>query len=131
MTTERVGKMNYMSPEIYDKIEYDARAADVWSIGIMLYISICGRFPFNRRSRNWHISFKNLIDGKIRDHLKQLNIEHMFTDEIIDLLNRIFKYEKQRITMKEILNHSFVSLDHENTNNVMEGEMDYVFDEST
>ncbi|ETO19179.1 hypothetical protein RFI_18050 [Reticulomyxa filosa] len=35
---KQVGKVIYMAPEVYAKSKYDARLADVWSLGVMLYM---------------------------------------------------------------------------------------------
>lgn len=40
------GTPSYMAPEIIQKKEYFGQPTDVWSAGIVLYILICGRFPF-------------------------------------------------------------------------------------
>jgi len=45
-----VGTALYVAPEIVLKegSEYDGKKADVWSLGIILYLLTVGRFPFNR-----------------------------------------------------------------------------------
>lgn len=40
------GTPTYMSPEITKKKEYFGKPADIWSLGIVLYALVCGRFPF-------------------------------------------------------------------------------------
>ena len=37
-STEKLGKTYYMAPEVYNGDDYDARAADIWSCGIMLFM---------------------------------------------------------------------------------------------
>jgi tRNA (cytidine32/guanosine34-2'-O)-methyltransferase len=36
----------YMAPEVLLKKPYDGRIADIYQIGIMLYILVIGQFPF-------------------------------------------------------------------------------------
>jgi MAP/microtubule affinity-regulating kinase len=40
------GTPSYMAPEIVNKIEYVGAPVDVWSLGIVLFALLCGKFPF-------------------------------------------------------------------------------------
>lgn len=40
------GTPTYMSPEITKKHEYFGKPADIWSLGVVLFSLLCGRFPF-------------------------------------------------------------------------------------
>ena len=40
------GTPSYMAPEIINKIEYLGPPADIWSLGILLYVMVVGKFPF-------------------------------------------------------------------------------------
>jgi len=42
----RVGTVNYMSPEVIQRISYSAEKLDVWSLGVVLYAAVSGRLPF-------------------------------------------------------------------------------------
>ncbi len=40
------GTPSYMAPEIAGKVLYKGAPTDIWSLGIILYILLCGTFPF-------------------------------------------------------------------------------------
>ena len=40
------GTPSYMAPEIVAKKDYSGKQADVWAMGILLYIMLTGSFPF-------------------------------------------------------------------------------------
>lgn len=40
------GTYSYMSPELVNRVPYDGKGSDVWSLGVLLYIMLVGDFPF-------------------------------------------------------------------------------------
>eukprot|EP01084_Bolivina_argentea_P170937 296177_1 len=102
-----MGKSRCMSPEVWYKREFDARLADTWSIGIMLFMVLTGvplwEFP-DESSR-----FYNIIKaGKMRFAMVYNN-QKSISKEALDLLIRIFKPETERIYLDQVLKHPFCS----------------------
>ena len=46
------GSPSYTAPEIVAHKEYDGPVADVWSLGVLLYVLLAGRFPFQGTTRD-------------------------------------------------------------------------------
>lgn len=47
LTKPECGSPNYMPPEIVRRVHYDPLAADVWSLGVIIYKLVSGKLPFN------------------------------------------------------------------------------------
>jgi len=102
------GKTLYKSPEIIEKKPFDARLADVWAIGIMLFILLTGIPPFEIASST-NARFQYIFNGNFNRFLKLCNLEDYVPKDAKDLLIRIFKPETKRITIEQMLSHPYVS----------------------
>ena len=91
--------------QIHKKIKYDARKADVWNLGCVLFMMSLG-MPLYRNCADEY--FKNLISGHLKEMLYSWNVHHLVPKILFDLLNNIFKHEKNRFTITQILNHRYL-----------------------
>ena len=60
-TYTRVGTAWYMAPEVIQNKGYGA-AADLWSVGVMLYEFVCGRVPFGEEEEDPYIALKLVVE---------------------------------------------------------------------
>ncbi|XP_063309561.1 serine/threonine-protein kinase N2-like [Pelobates fuscus] len=56
-TNSFCGTLEYMAPEVFEKNPY-TRSVDWWSLGVVIYVMLCGRFPFTGKDREREISYK-------------------------------------------------------------------------
>lgn len=110
MTTV-VGTPYYVAPEVL-KGSY-AKECDVWSLGIILYVFLCGYPPFEG-DNNTQI-FKNIMGQKLCFAEAEWS---EISDEAKDLLTKMLEREpSKRITSEDALKHTwFANLSDPKTN---------------
>lgn len=103
-----VGKTAYKAPKVFAKKKiFDARAADCWSLGVVLFMMIIGGAPYKKPNK-YDTTFQYIINGKIIQLLKEWNRIHFVTPKIVDLLLRILSIESKRINIDEIRKHPWL-----------------------
>ena len=101
------GTPSYMAPEIVNKEKYIAHYSDLWSMGVLFFAMLYGRFPFRAKSQE-----------KLFEKINEANV--VFPDDIVvsdklkNLLRKIFVITPvKRISLNELLNE-LIQLDKEN-----------------
>jgi 5'-AMP-activated protein kinase catalytic alpha subunit len=62
--TNFCGTPAYMCPELVRKLPYNGAKADVWALGVILYLLLVGAFPF--RAGNELELYRLIASGKLR-----------------------------------------------------------------
>ncbi|XP_031491245.1 calcium-dependent protein kinase 17-like [Nymphaea colorata] len=105
--TDVVGSAYYVAPEVLKR--HYGPEADIWSVGVMLYILLCGVPPF------WAETERGIFDAILQGHIDfhsdpWPNISKGAKDVVRKMLNPDVK---QRITAFQVLNHPWVKEDGE------------------
>jgi calcium-dependent protein kinase len=107
-----LGTPYYVAPEVL-KGEYDEKC-DIWSIGAMTYLMLCGEPPFNGNSNNE--IFKKIVKENIKfKSYMWKNISNSAKDFVKICLN---KNSTKRPSASEALNHPWFSNVIKDTHNV-------------
>lgn len=93
------GSPHYAAPEVIMGKEYDGRASDIWSCGVILFALLAGHLPFD--DEDLTTLLEKVKSGK---YDVPLRIDSMAKE----LISRMLVNDpEQRITMAEILQHPF------------------------
>ncbi|MBA0762354.1 hypothetical protein Gotri_011988 [Gossypium trilobum] len=102
-----VGSAYYIAPEVL-KRKYGPEA-DIWSIGVMLYILLCGFPPFWAESENG--IFSAILRGEIDF---ESDPWPAISPQAKDLVTKMLNLDpKQRLTAQQVLNHPWIKEDGE------------------
>ncbi|CAG5122556.1 unnamed protein product [Candidula unifasciata] len=92
------GTPNYMSPEIITRSAH-GQETDVWSLGVMLYICLVGKRPFE--SGGVHSTLKRVVQG-------EYELPGTLSPEASDLIQKMLRKAENRISIQDILTHPFM-----------------------
>jgi len=105
---KKCGKSRCMAPEVYHCKKYDARKADTWAVGVMLFMMLLGIPPWSVPHESEMI-FRMISAGKIRDVIVFNKKRKLVSNEALDLLIRFFKCEEERILLHDVMSHPFLA----------------------
>jgi serine/threonine protein kinase len=120
-----VGSADFMAPEVVDVWQYQAwsydKRCDLWSLGIILYILLCGRRPFYAHCDNRDCGFD---DGEACEDCQELLFKCIqqgvykfsgrewddVSEEAKDLIQHLLvKNPYQRYTAEQVLRHPWLA----------------------
>ncbi|KAL8839509.1 MAG: hypothetical protein Q9170_001732 [Blastenia crenularia] len=84
------GSLYFAAPELLQARQYTGPEVDIWSFGIVLYVLVCGKVPFDDQSMPQ-------LHAKIKEECKNLISRMLVTDP------------KKRASLSEILNHPWIT----------------------
>jgi serine/threonine protein kinase len=106
--TEKVGKAYYMAPEVEAETAYDPMTADIWSLGIMLFMMLTGS-PLVQTANASDKAFCVVAKFGVVAVLRAWNMNSSFSYATLHLLTRLLQVDpSKRISTHEILDHPAV-----------------------
>ncbi|XP_034281521.1 SNF-related serine/threonine-protein kinase-like [Pantherophis guttatus] len=100
MLATSCGSLAYSAPEILLGEEYDAPAVDIWSLGVILYMLVCGHPPFQEANDSETLTM--ILDCR---YVIPSGISLLCADLIVQMLQRD---PKQRASLELIENHAWL-----------------------
>jgi serine/threonine protein kinase len=95
------GSLYFAAPELLQAKAYTGPEVDVWSFGIVLYVLVCGKVPFDDQSM-----------PQLHAKIKKGHVEYppWLTPECRNLISRMLNTDpSQRATLAEIMTHPWMT----------------------
>lgn len=98
----KCGTLNYMAPELSGQESYDGPPVDIFACGVMLFMMLTSKQPFNEANDIWH---QRLVADPVKAMQKR-GIE--ISDEAIELVAKMVAIDPtERYTVQQIATHSW------------------------
>ena len=104
------GKDGYKSPEVLlQRKGFDAKKNDIWCLGVCFFMLVTGLAP-------WRVADKSdetycyILKHGLSKLFHAWNLMDYVDANILDLMQSIFQYEKNRISLDKIMRHPWMKV---------------------
>uniref|UniRef100_A0A673KWR1 non-specific serine/threonine protein kinase n=1 Tax=Sinocyclocheilus rhinocerous TaxID=307959 RepID=A0A673KWR1_9TELE len=97
------GSPPYAAPEVFEGQQYEGPQLDIWSMGVVLYVLVCGALPFDGPSLP--ILRQRVLEGRFR-------IPYFMTEDCEHLIRRMLVLDpSKRLSIGQIKEHKWMVME--------------------
>ncbi|XP_022237900.1 serine/threonine-protein kinase SIK2-like isoform X2 [Limulus polyphemus] len=107
LLTTWCGSPPYAAPEVFEGKKYVGPEIDVWSLGVVLYVMVCGTLPFDGSSLQ--VLRERVLSGRFR-------IPYFMSSECENIIRRMLVLDpSKRFTIEYIKQHKWMQVERGNS----------------
>eukprot|EP00455_Lapot_gusevi_P039373 TRINITY_DN4413_c0_g1_i4.p2 TRINITY_DN4413_c0_g1~~TRINITY_DN4413_c0_g1_i4.p2 ORF type:complete len:101 (+),score=15.48 TRINITY_DN4413_c0_g1_i4:275-577(+) len=99
----------YVAPEAGQGLPCDGPLADVFAVGVVVYLWLFGQWPFGPGVRAIDPAFRRIMEGELPQVLERLNLLESVSPAAVDFLNCTICREAQRSSIPQLLQHPWLN----------------------
>ncbi|CAF0819842.1 unnamed protein product [Brachionus calyciflorus] len=102
------GSPPYCAPELFLAKRYDGTKVDIWSLGVILYVLVCGYLPFE--ASQFSVLRSQVINGSFK-------LPFFLSEDCKNLINAMLMVDpNKRINLDDIIKHKWLNSDKNSIN---------------